>query len=785
MLRNYIKIAFRNLGRNRFQTAINVAGLALGMTISLLIALWLMDELSFNHYHKNHRRIAEVLDATTSPQGSYVGQTISSPLGVALRQNYSDLFERVALISTPWDIVLGVGEKNLSGSCIWAEPELPEMFTFDMVHGKASSLGDPSTLLIDESTSLALFGNTDPVGKSIRLNNDKSMRVGGVYRDLPRNTHFNGLKVMLPWSNQDNWMKNITDWNDHDNQLFVQLRPGVTVEQAEARIKSVPTPHVTDVKEEAYLQPLDKLHFVSEIINGQPEDKALKMVWVLGLIGVFILLLACINFMNLSTARSERRAREVGIRKTVGTTRQQLIVQFLVESVMVTAIAAVLAIGLAQLSLPWFNDLSGKEVRLPLTSPVFWSALLGTLLVVGVIAGSYPAFYLSSFKPIRVLKGVIKAGKGASRPREFLVVFQFAITLMLVIATIVAFRQIEYAKDQPLGYNQKGLVSVRINTQDLGKHYDALRTDLMKTGLIENMTQSSQTTLDFWQNNGLIWDGMDPGMKSYSFRDINVDDDYGATIGWHIVQGRDFSRAFPSDSAAVILNQSAAKAIGVKHILGTVVKYFGASFTVVGVVQDIAERNPFEPPGAQAFFGSGWKSVITLRIKPGAPVHQAIDAMGVAFHRYNPGSPFIYTFNDDEYGKKFLAEERAGKLAGIFAILAIVISCLGLFGLASFMAEQRTKEIGVRKVLGAGLFSLWGLLSKDFVRLAGISLVISIPLAWWSLHSWLQQYSIRTNLAWWIFAVPGAGMVLLALATVSYQCLRAATRNPVESLRSE
>jgi ABC-type antimicrobial peptide transport system permease subunit len=785
MLRNYCKIALRNMGRNQFQTAINVVGLALGMTVSLLIALWLTDELTFDHYHTNHRRIGQVLLSQQSRQGTYVGPTVSAPLGVTLQQDYRDLFERVALLSGRWDIVMGTGDKNLSASCMYAQPELPEMFTFDMVRGAAGSLKDPTTLLIDQSTARALFGDADPMDKSIRLNNDKSMRVGGVFKDLPRNTTFNGLKVVLPWSSEDNWMKKITEWNDHDNQLFVQLRPGVTFEQAEARIRNVPTPHVKEDKEESYLQPLDKLHFVNEIIDGQPQDKAWTMVWVLGLIGVFILLLACINFMNLSTARSERRAREVGIRKTVGTTRSQLVVQFLVESVLVTGIAAVLAVLLAQLSMPWFNDLSGKDIHLPVASPFFWATVFGMTLLVGVIAGSYPAFYLSSFKPMRVLKGILKTGNNATRPREVLVVFQFAITLMLVIATIVAFRQIEHAKDRPLGYNQSGLVTVGINTKDLEKNYPALRDDLMKTGMIDNMARSSQTTLDFWQSNELVWEGMDPSMASFDFRDNNVDYTFGETIGWHLLMGRDFSSAFPSDSASVILNQAAVRAIGNPHPLGMVIKYFGQPFTVIGVVQDIVERDPFTPPGAAAFFGRGWKSVITLRIKAGVPVHQAIARVGQAFRQYNPGSPFIYSFNDDDFGKKFLAEERAGKLAGIFALLAIVISCLGLFGLASFMVEQRTKEIGVRKVLGAGVLSLWTLLSKDFVKLAAISLVIAIPAAWWFLHNWLSRYPIRTTLSWWIFAAPGVAMMVLALATVSVQCLRTAMRNPIGSLRRE
>ncbi|HTJ11920.1 MAG TPA: ABC transporter permease [Dinghuibacter sp.] len=785
MLRNYCKIALRNLSRNRFQAAINITGLALGIAVALLIGLWILDEVSFDRYHTNHRRIAEVLLTQTDKHHAYTGPTVATPHGVALHQNYGELFERVGMISYPWDAILTVGDKHLQASTVCAEHEIPEMFTFRMIRGSAASIADPYTLIIAQSMAKALFGNADPMGRNIVFNGRTAVRVGGVFDDPPRNTTFSNLKVLISWKIPDNGLQNVTAWNDHGIQLFVQLRPGVTFAQAEARIKGVPTPFVQDVKEESYLQPLDKLHFCNEIIDGDPQDKALTMVWIVGLIGCFILLLACINFMNLSTARSERRAREVGIRKTVGTTRSQLVAQFLVESVLVTAIAAALSLGLAQLALPSFNDLADKDVALPLTQPSFWLAWLAVTLLVGLVAGSYPAFYLSGFKPIRVLKGVFAAGKGAARPREVLVVFQFAVTLVLVIATIIAFRQIGHAKDRPLGYNQSGLVTVNINTQDLDKHYDALRTDLLKTGLFENIARASQSTSQFGNNNSVEWPGMDPSQLSIYFRNVNVSREFGTTIGWRILSGRDFSNAFAGDSSAVILNRTAARIIGNQHPVGMVVKFFGKPYTVIGIAEDMLTNEPFSPIEPAIFLGDGYKGIITLRIKTGVPIHQAVDAMSKAFRLYNPASPFIYTFNDDAFARKFTAEERVEKLAGVFALLAIVISCLGLFGLASFMAEQRTKEIGVRKVLGAGLFSLWGLLSKDFARLAAIALAIAIPASWWLMHGWLQQYPYRTALSWWIFAAAGSGMVLLALATVSYQCLHAALRNPIDSLRSE
>ena len=785
MLRNYLKIALRNLQRNKAQAAINIVGLAMGMAITLLIALWVVDEISYDRYHRNHRKIDEVMDSQAALGHTYIGPTIATPLGTALHAQYKDLFERISLISYPFDLVLGVGDKHLSASSMWSEPELPEMFTFRMTRGTAASIKDPSTLLLSQSMATALFGKADPLNKTIRLNNTIDLRVGGVYEDLPRNTTFNGLQVLLPWTSQYNGLRDVTDWDNHGARLFVQLRDHVTTAQAMARIRSVPTPFVKEDKEESFLQPLDKLHFAGEIIDGKVSDTALQMVWLLGIIGGFVLLLACINFMNLSTARSGRRAKEVGIRKTVGTLRSQLVTQFLTESVLVAFIASLLSLVLAQFSLPYFNDLSAKDMTMPWDSPLFWTYFLGFTLLTGIVAGSYPAFYLSAFKPIRVLKGVFRAGRAAALPREILVVLQFTVSLSLIIGTVIVFKQIGFAKDRPLGYHQSGLVTVNINTDDLDNHYDALRSDLLQTGLFDNVARSSQPTSNFDQNNSLEWPGMDPSQKQIDFRDVVVTPEFGSTIGWHIVRGRDFSRAFPSDSGAMILNETAAKTLGFKDPIGKVVKYFDHPFTIIGVAEDMLTNRPFDPIQPAVFMERGGTGIITLRIKAGVSPRKALGAMSTLFKQYNPSSPFTYKFNDAEFDHKFEAEERVGKLAGIFAILAIFISCLGLFGLASFMAEQRTKEIGVRKVLGAGLLSLWGLLSRDFVKLAAISLVIAIPLTYWGMHQWLQHYVYRTPLAWWIFATAGAAMILVALATVSYQCLRAAMMNPVRSLRVE
>ncbi|HEY4334759.1 MAG TPA: FtsX-like permease family protein, partial [Puia sp.] len=493
----------------------------------------------------------------------------------------------------------------------------------------------------------------------------------------------------------------------------------------------------------------------------------------------------CINFMNLSTARSEKRAKEVGIRKTVGSLRSQLIGQFLGESILVAFLAFAVAILLAALSLPWFSEIAGKPMTLPWTSPVFWSLSLAFTIITGLLAGSYPAFYLSSFRPVKVLKGAFKAGRGASLPRKVLVVAQFGISLSLIIGTVIVFRQIQYAKDRPVGYDRTGLITVPINTDSLDNHYEAVRTALLNTGVVANATKSSQTLFDWGQNNWLEWADQPEDKKNISFRDIWVNADYGPTIGWTVTQGRDFSHDFATDSSAAIVNEEGARILAFKNPIGQIVKHWGRPYHIIGVVKNMITNDAYAPTQPAIFLGDGGHYAYTIRIKPGTPVRTALAAMEPVFKKFNPASPFIYHFNDETYEQKFQAETRIGNLATVFSGLAILISCLGLFGLASFVAEQRTKEIGVRKVLGAGVVRLWVLLSGDFLKLIVISMVIAMPIVAWGMHNWLQNYALHTDLAIWVFVAAGAGMLVVTLATVSFQAVRAALANPIKSLRSE
>jgi len=785
MLKNHFLLAWRNLRRNRGYAFINIFGLAAGLAITLLIGLWISDELSFDHYHKDHARIAQILRRQVFPNHNneiHIGPIVSTMAAPALK-NYNDIINKTALISTPQWRLLGAGDKNLSTQGIWAQETFPDIFTFQMISGTSAALKDPSTVLIAQSTAKALFGNDNPIGKIIKLDSRLPFTIGGVYADLPPNTTFHDIHLLLPWTNQDNaYLRDNTDWEDHSALCYAQLADGITTAQATARIKDIPVTPAGHPRQQVLAYPLDRMHLYDEFKDGNPSGGRIQYVWLFGTIGAFILLLACINFMNLSTARSERRAKEVGIRKTIGSRRHQLISQFLGESILTAFLAGIAGVIIAFLCLPMFNAVAAKTMVFPWTNLVFWGATLGFTLLTGLLAGSYPAIYLSSFKPVAAFKN---SGKTTSLPRKILVITQFSISLSLIIATLIVYKQIQFAKDRPLGYHRDGLLYVHMNTPELAAHYDALQSSLLHTGVIANMARSSQPTTLFDNGNDLSWEGQTEEQKQINYRNVNVTPEFGSTVGWTVLEGRDFSRQYGTDSSAAIFNEAAVKAAGLKNPIGMNVSLFGRSYHIIGVVRNLLTNSPYDPVDPGIFLGDGYTNFITMKLNPTTPVRSALAAIEPVFHRFNPASPFNYTFNDEEYAQKFATETRIGTLAAVFSVLAILISCLGLFGLASFVAEQRTKEIGVRKVLGAGVGSLWALLSGEFVRLVFISMLIAMPLIGMAMHNWLLNYAIHTSLSPSVFIASGALILMLTLATVSYQTLRAALANPVKSLRSE
>lgn len=794
MLRNYLKIAWRNLIKNKFSSVINIGGLAVGMAISMLIGLWLYDELSFDKAHDNYDRIAKVIQHQTNNGAVQTGQNVPYPLANELRKDYGSDFKHVVLAGGNGTHILGVGDKKLVKEGVYFEPKAPEMLTLKMLRGSWEGLKDRASIMLSESVAKALFGSVDPLDKMMKIDNLQDVKVTGVYHDLPRNSSFNFASFIAPWDlyfSNTEWIRTAEDpWRPNAFQIYVQLAENASAEIVSKKIKDVKlknvNPQLAKKKPALFLHPMNQWHLYSEFKDGINIGGRIKYVWMFGIIGLFVLLLACINFMNLTTARSEKRAKEVGIRKAVGSLRKELVFQFFSESIMVTFFSFVLSIALVQSLLPFFNAVSDKKMFVPWTEPLFWILGLAFSFITGIVAGSYPAFYLSSFQSVKILKGTFKVGRWAAVPRKVLVVLQFTVSITMIIGTIVVFRQIQFAKDRPLGYNTSGLVAIPTITENIHKHFDAVKSELIQSGTIQSIAETGNPTTQVWgTSSGFDWKGKDPNL-SVDFPRVDISYDYGKTIKWEFIQGRDFSRELASDSSSLILNEAAVKFMGLKNPVGETIRWFGEPFTVIGVVRDLIMQNPYDLVKPSVFrLYTGAQNFVLLRINPTANTRTALATVGNVFKKFNPDQPFDFTFVDEDYAIKFGNEERVGKLAGFFSILAIFISCLGLFGMASFVAEQRIKEIGVRKVLGASVFNLWRLLSKDFVVLVIISLLIAAPISYSFMSSWLQGYEYRAELSAWVFLVAAAGALLIALLTVSFQAIKAALANPVNSLRSE
>ncbi|MGA0559413.1 ABC transporter permease [Larkinella sp. VNQ87] len=794
MLRNYFKIAWRNLASNKAYSAINIGGLAVGMAVAMLIGLWIYDEFAFNKYHLNYNRLAKVMQGATVNGEFGAGEAMPIPMANTLRLDFPDDFTSVVLSTWNGEHILASGDRKFTKTGRYMSPEAPEMLTLKMRKGTRAGLKDPSSILLAESVAEALFGDADPLGRIVKIDNKLNVKVTGVYEDLPYNSEFREMTFVAPWDlyvSSEPWIRDNAGWENNSWQIFAQIAPNSNFEAVSGKIKNLRLIHVPEtahLKPEIFLLPMNRWHLYGWNQSGHQEGR-IQYVWLFGITGVFVLLLACINFMNLSTARSQKRAKEVGIRKAIGSVRSQLISQFFSESLLVVALAFGLSLLGVLLSLPFFNEVADKNLSLPWNEPYFWLSALGFSLFTGLIAGSYPAFYLSSFKPIEVLKGIGSSSRFrrlASLPRQVLVVTQFTVSVTLIIGTIIVFRQIQHAKNRPIGYDRNGLITVAMNTPELYGHYNALRTELIGTGaVVEMATSSSPTTRLNSRLVGFDWAGKDPNFKE-QLGVVAVTHDFGKTVGWQFVAGRDFSRAFSTDSSGLVLNETAVNYMGLKDPVGKTVKWNGKPYQIVGVIKDMVMNSPFEPVYQTVFpLNYGWSNVITIKLNPARSASESLAKVEAVFRKFNPGSPFDYKFTDQQYGLKFATEERIGKLASVFATLAIFISCLGLFGLASFMAEQRTKEMGVRKVLGASALNLWTLLSKDFLVLVIIAFGIATPMAWYLLHNWLQKYEYRTDLPWWVFAATGAGALLITLLTVSFQSIKAALINPVKSLRSE
>ncbi len=799
MIKNYLKVAWRNILRSKWYSAINIGGLALGMAVTLIIGLWIQDELNYNKYFNNYENIAQVFQSQTFNGTTSTGPAIPRPLERALRDGYSDKFEHIIMSSWQNSEYLKYKDISLAREGNFMQREAPEMLSLDIVSGEMDGLREVNSIMLSLSTANALFGSEDPVGKALKVNNEFDMMVTGVYKDLPFNTHFHEMSYIMPWSHyitSQEWLKEAeTSWGNNSFQLYVQLAENTNMDEVSATIQNVKKDLNQNTKEfnpQLFLLPMKDWHLRANFTNGKQSGGRIEYVWLFGFIGLFVLLLACINFMNLSTARSEKRSKEVGIRKSIGSQRNQLINQFLGESFLVVLMAYVLSLILVLLVLSGFNELSEKNIRFPWGSLTFWLSSLLFIAVTSIVAGSYPALYLSSFKPVDVLKGNFKAGKFAGLPRKVLVVIQFTVSVAFIIGTLIVTQQIQFAKNRPIGYDKEGLLQIPTMSQDFLGKYDLMRSEFLNSNAVVEMSSSSSPTTNVWSNrNGYTWEGKPEGFQD-DFAWTDVSPEYAKSLNLKIVAGRDFSRDFSTDSMAVLINEAAAKYMGLANPVGVLLKDTDEEnpdppLTIIGVVEDMVMQSPYEPvkQGIFAYDSFEESAYYNLRLNPGNSASENLSIIENVFMKHFPDLPFQYQFVDQQYERKFRSEVRIGKLASIFTALAILISCLGLFGLTSFVAEQRTKEIGVRKVLGASVFTVWKMLSKDFIALVVFSCIIAIPISYYVMNAWLDGYTYRVSLSWWIFAAAIIGAIIITLLTVSFQALKAAKANPVNSLRTE
>lgn len=783
MFENYFKIAWRNLFRNKGFSITNILGLAIGITCTMLILLWVYDELTYDKFQKNYSNIYQVIANRDFNNQVFTDRSMALPLAGEL-QHSSPQIKNAVVTTYRQNRLLTHGENKIKKDGYQVSDQFFNMFSWKFVKGSAATaLKEPNSIILSASAAKTFFGNADPVNKVMRFDNSQDVKVTAVVEDAPDNSSFN-FDWIIPFNYSDPDTKaSMNEWVNSSWNVFLQTVPNVDTSLLNKTITKIKRAHGKDEISTYFAFPMSHWHLYSEFDNGINTGGMIEYVRLFSVIAIIILLIACINFMNLSTARSEKRAKEVGIRKTLGSDKRQLVLQFFFESVILTLIAFVLAVIAVLLLLPSFNQLVDKHLSLNVTQPIFWLAAIGIILFTGIVAGSYPALYLSSFNPVKVLKGTLRSGKKAVMPRHVLVISQFVISILLISATIIVYQQIQHVKDRDMGYNPNNLVMIP-STPDTDKSYAVIKQQLLATGMISNVTRTSSPITEIWWNTGAPDYEGKPANAQIIMGGLAVDVDFSKTMGVKMLQGKDFSGS-PADSAYMIFNKAAVDAMKLKNPVGMQMRY-GRNYTVIGVADNIIMTSPFEPayPMMIIYDGSS-SSMNTLRLKDGVAPQKAIASVETIFKKYNPAVPFEYKFVDQEFQKKFLTEELISKLTNIFSGLAIFICCLGLAGLASFTIEKRVREIGVRKVLGASVQQLLLLISKEFLKLVTIAFVIAVPLTYWAMTDWLSKYEYRISISIWLFVIVGLAMFLLTLIVVSMNTIRAAMSNPVKSLRTE
>ena len=805
MLKNYIKTALRNLWKSKGFSALNILGLAAGLSVFLMIVLYVADELSYDTYNKNRDRIYR-LDAEIYFNNTlFTAATAPEPLAYTLVKDYPQV-EQMVRFNYQGDILVKKDNQSIQDHhAVFADSTFFKVFTASMIQGDpATALNEPNSIVIDETAAKRYFNTTDVVGKNLYIDNSTNCKITGVIKDLPAQSHFH-FSFIRPL--RDSYRGNADNWLANNVQSYILVKPGVSRAFLQSRINATIDKYLSvqlqnlvhsSLKDQEkrgnyfryHLMPLRKIHLYSNVSYEFEANGNITYVYIFSVIAVFILLIACVNFMNLSTARSANRAKEVGIRKVAGSLRVQLMTQFLTESTLITFFAFVLAVLISLVILPLFNQLADKQMHVgSLFSTWLLPVMIILIFVVGCVAGSYPAFYLSSFQPIKVLKGAIATGFKSSWLRSTLVVFQFCVSIILIIGTIVIYKQLDYIRNRQIGYDREQVLVLH-NTYPLGRQIKNFRQEILKITGVDNATISSNLpTANGFNQNGWFRDAALDANRVTIMTTIYVDENYIPTLSMQMAAGRNFSPEYPTDSLGLVLNETAVKLLGFKdplkeELYNTDDLNRPLAYRVVGVVIDFNFSSMHNKVGPLIMQLSKSAGSIALRVN-GRNLPSLIDNVKAKWNAMAPGQPFAYTFMDADFNNIYYAEQRTGKLFITFAVFAIFIACLGLFGLVTYASEQRTKEIGIRKVLGARASGIVAMLSKDFARLVLYASMISFPIAWWAMNKWLQSFAYRISISWWVFVIAGIIALLIALVTVSFQAIKAAIANPVKSLKTE
>lgn len=787
MIKNYFKTAWRNLWKSKGYAFLNIGGLAIGMAAAMLVLLWVQNEMGFDRFYKKQDLLYRVGNKGTLNNEMNVWFWTAQPLAPAIKEAFPEVANVTRAVEMNVFLLTAGEKKIMSTEGAFVDSSFLQLFDFPLLAGSADqALRHPTGIVVTESLARRLFGTTDVLDKTILLDSTDLFSVTGVLKDMPDNTQFRKCEYFLPWSylqklgpdDKDNWYNN-------SYLTFVELEPDANLEAVKSGFQTF-TDRQPNASGEYVLEAVSDSWLYNKYENGVAVGGRIENVRIFMAIAGFILLIACINFMNLSTAQSEKRAKEVGIRKVVGAQRLLLIGQFLCEAILMAFIAGLLAIGIVMFCLPFYSQLVDRQLSIDVMNPTFWISFTVFTLLTGLLAGSYPAFILSSFQPVKVLKGAFKQVAGGISARKILVVTQFSIAVVLIVCTLIVQRQIRYGQDREVGYEKNRLIYV-LEQGDIGKHASLIKRELIQQGIAASvtrtmspLTENGQSTISF------DWQGK-PENSSTVFNRATADDRLVETAGLELIAGRDFDLSkYPTDSAAAILNQTAVTVMGFDHPIGQVVKDSGRDWHVIGVVKDFIQESPYEKVAPLVIEGAhGYLGTMHVKINPNLRTGDALAKMEQIFKKFNAAYPFEYKFVDEQYATKFAESQQIGMLTTLFAGLSIFISCLGLFGLAAFTAGNRTKEIGVRKVLGASAFSITKLLSKEFIVLVAIACLVAFPIAYWAMDKYLQSFSYRISIGWLTFVLSGLGAILITILTVSWQAIRAAVANPVDALRDE